>query len=98
MIHFASSHFFFLTFLKRPRVTLHRCRRGKTALLEGNLDTLTKLVTKGKKLLPEVVQDRRQKVGARSTARMHVRHLKYDDTSRCQFAGGESEIPHPAGA
>lgn len=37
-------------------------RRGKTALLEGNLETLIKLVTKGKKLLPEVVQDRRQKV------------------------------------
>lgn len=37
-------------------------RRGKTALLEGNLETLIKLVTKGKKLLPEVIQDRRQKV------------------------------------
>jgi ribosomal protein L16/L10AE len=37
-------------------------RRGKAALLDGNLETLAKLVTKGKKLLPEVVQDRRQKV------------------------------------
>ena len=39
-------------------------------MLEGNLDTLTKLVTKGKKLLPEVVQDRRQKVGARSASQL----------------------------
>jgi hypothetical protein len=56
------------TCFKPSTVASHVRRRGKTALLEGNLDALTKLVTKGKKLLPEVVQDRRQKVGARSTA------------------------------
>ena len=37
-------------------------RRNKAALLEGNLEALLKLVKKGKKVTPEIVQDRLHKV------------------------------------
>lgn len=81
------------------------CRRAKTALLEGNLETLLKLARKGKKLTPEIIQDRKQKVGAlvdctltcKVSLYVHVERIVV--TTCClECAGGEPPVRHSAGA